>query len=133
MTSKELYEKLVPSEEKTYKYAYLSDHGLEINLESMFSGFIKDAARCNSYNSDVYYDIHHIKETLREFNPESEFEPIWIGFRKMGVDGTSYVLCNAENDYPRVNLSSNYFALYSVNIVHEEDNYYNIVLCKYAV
>ena len=133
MTSKELYEKLSPSTEKLFRRAYLTEYGLEINLESMFSKFIRDAARCNAYNADVYYDIHSIKEALKNFDPEKVFEPIWVGFRKMGVDGTSYVLCNADKDYVYANLSSHYFALYSVNITPAESDSYDIILREYAV
>ena len=135
MTSKELYEEIKPRNEMNYSYAYLTNDGLEINLEGMYSKFIKDAARCNCYNADVWYDIKIIKEAMTEFNPSEEFDPIWVGFRKMGVDSTSFVISRInenDNESPYFILAQNYFALYSVNVVKDGDHF-NVVLREYGV
>lgn len=122
MTSKELYFKIAP-DKTTRLLAQLGDNGLEVNMSTEFSRLIKDAARCNHYNSDVYYDIKEIHEQFKEYDGK-EFEPIWIGFRRMGVDGTSYVLARVEDNNPYRYLFREYFALYSVTVEKEEDRYY---------
>jgi hypothetical protein len=131
MTSNELYRKLTPYRTEKY-YAQMSDSGLKVNLSDLFSILIKDAARCNSYNSDIYYDLVSIEKDMLEYDPEKDFEPRWIGFRKMGVDGTSFVLQKAGDPSCYGSLSSNYFALYSITV--EKDRYfYNLILNEYTV
>lgn len=132
MTSVELYKKLRPYKTNTITAQLMSD-GLSGNLSDMFSRFIKDAARCNGYNSDIFYDMKIIEKAMREYNPEEEFTPIWVGFRKHGVDGTNFILCKVENENMYGSLSYNYFALYSVMVEHEEPGWYNIILNEYAV
>lgn len=157
MTSKELYEKLKPYKERRFTCRLLVD-GLSMNLSDIFCPLIKDAARCNSYQSDVYYDLKLIESTLKEFRPEDiGFDPIWIGFRKMGVDGTRFVLTRQEND---TYLTQSYFALYAITVQKrtytyeylkencpdlteeqttkliresEEDDFYDVVMTEYAV
>lgn len=132
MTSKELYEKLIPADEKHY-VGQLLDNGLSVNLSDMFSRFVKDAARCNGYNSDIYYDMKHIDEAMHEFDPDKEFEPIWVAFRKLGVDGTAYVLCRAEENNLYSSICDNYFALYCVTVEHNSYDFYSVVLREYPV
>lgn len=138
MTSKELFDSMTPSKTEKY-FAQLLADGMSVNLSSMYTKLIRDAARCNSYSSDVFYDLKHIERRMKEFNPNEEFEPIWIGFRKMGVDGTGYVLSRIDNDTSRgplaktYALSNNYFALYSVTVENREYDFYDIVLNEYCV
>lgn len=132
MTSKNLFEKMKPSEQHIY-LAQLNSHGLEFNQSDLFSRLIKDAARCNGYNSDIYYDMKYIDERMQEYNPDDEFEPIWIGFRKLGVDCTSFVLCRVADESVYGSLSSNYFALYCISIDGKEPGWYNVILNEYAV
>lgn len=132
MTSEQLYEKLTPYKTDKYFAQLLSD-GLSVNLSDAFSKLIKDAARCNGYNSDVYYDLRTIDTAMKEFDPHKEFTPIWIGFRKLGVDGTSYILCKADNEAFYGSLSANYFALYSLTVENDHDDFYHVVLNEYTV
>jgi len=134
MTSRELYEKVRPHEVH-YLLAQMNHDGLNVNISDIFSDMVKDAARCNNYNSDVYYDMCAIDDALKNYNPEESFDPIWIGFRKMGVDGTSYVLLRAEEDksWPQMALSKNYFALYSLDVREKSDGLYNVVWSEYSV
>ena len=138
MTSKELFDNITPSNTEKY-FAQLLADGMSVNLSSMYTKLIRDAARCNSYSSDVFYDLKHIERRMKEFNPNEEFEPIWIGFRKMGVDGTAYVLSRIDNDKPRESwlktytLSNNYFALYSITVENRDHDFYDIVLNEYYV
>lgn len=132
MTSKELFEKMRPSNTQVYLAQYNSN-GLDFNTSDMFSRLIKDAARCNNYNSDIYYDLCYIDKAMREFNPAEETEPIWIGFRKMGVDCTNFVLCRCGDDQVYGHMSTNYFALYSISIDKEEHGFYSVALNEYYV
>jgi len=129
MTSEELYNKIKPIKIYRYSAQMLSD-GLSFNVSDIFCRFVKDAARCNGYNSDVYYDMKYIEKRLREFK-EKEFEPIWVGFRKLGVDGTDYVLCRASDKQTYGTLASNYFALYSITIEKKDEGWYTVLLNEY--
>ena len=132
MTNKELFDKL--STKNTFRYpAQLDDRKLNVNLSDMFSRFIKDAARCNGYNSDIFYDMLFINNLVNDFGESAVNEPIWVGFRKLGVDGTAFVLSRLDDQHVYTSLSANYFALYSVVIEHDEGDWYNIYLCEYGV
>ena len=133
MTSKELFEKLKPSEQKVYLAQY-NARGLDFNTSDMFSRLIKDAARCNNYNSDIYYDLSYIDDRLKHFEPAEDFEPIWIGFRKMGVDCTSFVLTRVNDESMYGSLSNNYFALYSISVERDNtDNFHVVWFNEYYV
>lgn len=136
MTSSELYEKLRPKRSWYEIATYWSGkRGLDCNMSSIYTELIKDAARCNNYSSDVIYDIREIDRKLESFEKDAPFDPVWIGFRKMGVDGTNYVLSRVSdsNDPVTYTLSANYFALYSMNIELTEYGNYHIVMNEYAV
>lgn len=132
LTSQQLFDAIKPSSRKEY-LAQLTEYGLSFNPSDMFSIFIKEAARCNNYNSDVIFDIEHVTERFHVYAGK-EFEPIWIGFRKLGVDGTDNVLLRLKNELPWVALTTEYFALYSISL--ELANYegqYKVILNKYNV
>lgn len=133
LTSEELYERIKTDNTTKFMAQYMPGLGLNVNMVDAFNRLIKDAARCNAYNSDVYYDIKSINEMLENFKPEEIPEPIWIGFRRMGVDGTSYVLCNADKQMPYLTLSRNYFALYCITVVPTEYGNYNIIFSEYGM
>lgn len=128
MTSKELYQLLKPDVQETIQAQLLSD-GLNANVSSFYTRLIKDAARCNKYSCDVFYDIEGIEKALRNYKPGNEFKPIWIGFRKYGVDGTAYVVSHAEDGLHI--LHREYFALYSMNIESFDSGWANIVINEY--
>ena len=132
MTSKDLFEKMRPFDRHIYLAQYNSS-GLDFNQSDLFSRLIKDAARCNGYNSDVFYDLKYIDERMKEFNPNEVFDPIWIGFRKLGVDNTDFVLCRCDDEYTYGSMSSNYFALYSITVENRNNNFYNVCLNEYNV
>ena len=133
MTSNELLSKMGSPFNKKIYLAQLNDRGLDFNTSDLFSRLIKDAARCNRFNSDIYYDLQHIEEQMKSFNPEEEFEPIWLGFRKSGVDCTGFVLCKTNEEQTYGNLSNNYFALYVITVEKEKDELYNVILNEYYV
>lgn len=131
ITSKELYEKLTPVSTIQYFAQLLSD-GLSVNMSDAYSQLIREAARCNDYCSDVVSDIRYIEHRLSLFREGEEFEPVWIGFRRHGVDGTMYLLSRlseSENIYEP--LYHNYFVVYSVTVKKSEPGFYHVVFSKY--
>lgn len=130
MTSRELYDKLSPC--KTEKVmCQITDRGLNINTSDLFTRLIKDAARCNRYSSDVYYSLVEIDDAFYYYDPEKPIEPIWIAFRKDGVDHTSFVLSRIDDD--KYKIYREYFALYSVVVENDEHGFVNVYFNEYAV
>lgn len=117
MTIQQLYEKMRPSRTHDTTGQILAD-GLSVNISDFFTRLIKDAARCNSYSSDIYYSLREIDEKVRSYRGIAPFEPIFVGFRRHGVDGNTFILSRLDgNPY---NASREYFALYSVNVIPED-------------
>lgn len=133
-TARKLYKELVPIQIDKYN-AQMTERGLNVNISDFFSTLIKDAARCNGYQSDVYFTMREIDKRLKDYRPLDEFEPIFIGFRKMGVDGNGYVLSriNDTNVSMRITLSREYFALYSIALEEDIPGWYNVIFSKYGV
>ena len=133
MTIQELYEKLRPSKTSTASAQILADT-VSVNLSDMFTRLIRDAARCNSYSSDVFYSLTEIDEKIRNYHGKAlsgaaQFEPIFIGFRRHGVDGNSFILSRIEgNPY---NVHREYFALYSVAIEQKDAGWATVVFNEY--
>jgi len=135
-TSSELYALMTPFKTSSENVQISPYNGsVMYNPSAMFSQLIKDAARCNYYNSDIFYDLKAIYDRLEAFKtPEEDphySDPIWLGFRKMGVDGTSFVLSRIGEDTHRA--AQEYFALYSVKIDPAEDGYATVTFNEYAV
>ena len=128
MTIRELYGKLRPSKTSTASAQILADT-VSVNLSDMFTRLIKDAARCNSYSSDVYYSLSEIDNAVRNYRNFAEFEPIFIGFRRHGVDGNSFILSRIEGDPYAV--YREYFALYSVAIEQKDAGWATVVFNEY--
>lgn len=131
MTSKELFNKLKPSSKEEYVAQALTN-GLSVNMSGIYSQLIKEAARCNNYNSDVVYDIESIQEKLAEFRQGDSWEPVFVGFRRHGVDGTDFVTTRCESPERAYEvIFKEYFALYSVDVEAESDGWYKIMFYKY--
>ena len=129
MTSKELFEKMNP--ERHSYIAQFNSCGLDFNTSDIFSRLIKEAAKCECYNSDVFYDLKNIEESFKNFDPEKEFEPIWLGFRKMGVDCTNFVLCRVNDAGMYGKIADTYFVLYSLTVERKGEGFYTVYLTKY--
>lgn len=128
MTIQELYATLRPSKTDTAHAQMLAD-GLSVNISDFFTRLIKDAARCNSYASDVYYDLCAIDKAIREYRPMQEFTPIFVGFRRHGVDGNLFVLSRIGED--KYNVHREYFALYSIMVEPDGEGWYNVKMNEY--
>ena len=108
MTSTELFNKLKPCSIKSIEGYYREGHGLDINYSDIFNKLIKDAARTNRFQSDVYYVLKEIETTLNDYNPENPPEPIWAAYRKDGVDGTGFLFVTYNQEKTYGSLSSRY-------------------------
>ena len=69
---------------------------VNINMSSIYTALIKEAARCDNYASDVLYDIKHVEEELYENMKETS--RVFFGFRDMGVDHKDYIRWHIEDD-----------------------------------
>lgn len=117
MTSKQLFDKMQSWRHWDEMLQKDFEGHFSFNPSGMYTRLIKDAARCNRFSSDVLFDINTINDRIKEYTGEEEFEPIWIGFRKDGVDGTNYVLTRINDEFGYHSaLSQHYFALYSVTV-----------------
>ena len=131
MTSRELFEALSPNDTIELT-AQLLENGLSVNMSGVYSQLIKEAARCNNYNSDVVYDIEDIMDRLKEFRAGDEWKPVFIGFRRHGVDGTSFVLSRIGSPERRYNvIYKEYFALYAIDVEEETEGFYKVIFCTY--
>jgi len=88
-----------------------------INMSSIYSLLIKEAARCDHYASDVVLDIESIEEKLKAAQTSWDY---YVGFRDMGVDGPSFVKIRLEkaNDAD----DTPYRALYRLECTPDADN-----------
>jgi hypothetical protein len=132
MTSRELYNKIKPTKQTLY-FCRIELDGLVLNFSEIFCKLVKDAARCNGYNSDVYYVMKEIEDAFSYFSEEKAFEPIWVGFRRYGVDCTDYVLSRCDEDNVFSSLLKTYFTLYSIDVIQEEPGSYVVLFNWYAL
>ena len=131
LTSQELFDTLHPNMQWS-QTAQLLSNGLSINMSDFYTQLIRDAARCNDYSSDVIFDINYINQRLEDYHG-GYFEPIWIAFRKHGVDGTNYILCRTnEYETPFACINREYFVVYSVSLAETDyEGFYDVVFSKY--
>ena len=47
-------------------YEWDGEKRVSINMSSIYTALIKEAAKCENYASDVLYDIKHVEEELYE-------------------------------------------------------------------
>ena len=114
---------------------FVHGSGLEANLSSEFSQLIKEAARCNYYNSDIVYDIQRIQHTMEAFNPgnDGDLPVVAMGFRKMGVDGNEFIMSRLEGDC--YNAYKEYFAIYFVEVKRHDkyNDWWKVITKGYRV
>lgn len=104
---------------------------IDVNMSTIYTKLIKDAARCNCYSSDLLYDIQAFEDRLKTCEPGA----VYMGFRKNGVDGENFIVSRCANGSSVYN---EYFALYKLELCPDEDDslrglWWNIVLTEYAV
>lgn len=135
MSIEELYQRLTPTHIIEETAQMLAD-GLSVNLSGIFDTLIREAARCNAYAGDLFYDMAEINEKVRGYREGQDFAPLFVGFRRYGVDGSMLISARvlsglAEDDSVYGKLSREYFALYSVMILPDVRGWKRLVFCKY--
>lgn len=73
---------------------------VDINLSSIWTELIKEAAKCDSYSSDVLIDIDAVREKLASGKPE-DFT-YYFGFRDNGVDHETFIRNRKSDGYRRI-------------------------------
>lgn len=76
-------------------YEWDGENRVSINMSSIYTALIKEAAKCENYASDVLYDIKHVEEELYENMKETS--NVFFGFRDMGVDHKEYIKWHVED------------------------------------
>lgn len=131
MTIEKLYETLRPSKTETLTAQILADR-MSVNLSTFFTTLIKDAARCNNYSSDVYYNLREIDEKVHDYRDMDLFTPIFIGFRRHGVDGNAFILSRITSANDNVYIVHNeYFALYSIDVQSDGAGWAKVIINEY--
>lgn len=73
---------------------------VDINMSSIWTELIKEAAKCDSYSSDVLIDIDAVREKLASGKPE-DFT-YYFGFRDNGVDHEAFIRRRGSDEYRRI-------------------------------
>lgn len=98
---------------------------VEVNMSTIYTQLIREAARCNRYASDLVYDIESINEMFKTSN----FETRIIAFRKDGVDENNFVKSGTDGDTN--NIYKMYFAIYFIKVEADKDySEFYTVKCK---
>lgn len=97
----------------------------ELNWSSIQTRLIREAVVCSHWASDIIITINSIQSALDEGNfTEKEF---LIGFRELGVDGTSYV--NARLESPEV-YGNPYFKIFKLTATCDECDWVTLELSE---
>lgn len=141
MTSREYFDNLSTLSIKSDDYYRISlnARGNDFNISDLFTDLIKDAARCNRFSSDLYYDLCEISGSLNAYVADDDWDPVFIGFRRDGVDGTGLVLARAEekaNDMRSRGFKSTfipdcYFALYAIEVTTVDEHEAKMLVRQY--
>ena len=95
-------------------YSYAPNGKYDVNLSSILTLLIQKAGHiCKHYASDLF--ITWISFDKRLENPDYAGEKILFGFREMGVDSNTYVLCRLNN-YGLVSLKAEVEQLFMMNV-----------------
>ena len=135
MNSRELFDYLDWSTTKEYTAQLLDNGGLSVNIEDTYTKLIKDAARTNRFSGDIRFTLNEIEYQLDNFKNNDEWKPVFVGFRRHGVDGTSSVLYEVNKGIPlseRRTIIDKYFAFYGIDLVKEKeyDSFYKLKVCE---
>ena len=109
-----------------------------VNLSSTFTAMIKEAARCNYYSSDLFYDMQAINDKIENFNTNEDesYTPILVAMRKMGVDGNSFILSRVNDASARyehaIIFPSEYFSIFIIEF-HKDNEYSDLGYYKIEV
>lgn len=97
----------------------------ELNWSSIQTRLIREAVVCSHWASDIIITINSIQSVLDEGNfTEKEF---LIGFRELGVDGTSYV--NTRLESPEM-YGNPYFKIFKLIATRDECDWVTLELSE---
>lgn len=131
MTSRKLLEALKPNKTERV-YCQILANGILYNPSEFYTKLIRDAARCNRFSSDVVFSIDEIREAFREYKSGKEFEPIWIGFRRHGVDHADFIMSKIACSSKGIDvLEDEYFALYSIDVESDDPGWCYVIINEY--
>lgn len=106
--------------------------GTDVNRSDVMSYLIKEVGtKVTHYQSDLYYDLHTINKAIDDWKPNEIMDDIYVGLRKCGVDGNTFVIAGAVNSSTARGFVDRYIALYKVSLREVEDETYkwnNIIL-----
>lgn len=113
-----------------FDYVYL-------NLSGIWNLLIKEAAKCESFASDLLYDYETVQKNLEDIQHGGSdgFEK-WFGFRDYGVDGNSFVKSRIENCRYISDIRHEYNALYKLTVQADQEStceYFTAVLTEYVL
>lgn len=99
-------------------------HRLIINLSSIETFLIQETGRyCERYASDLLISWNSIKETMADRNPFTQVSYQFLGIRKSGVDGLSYVMANIQQYKHQISYLEQYYRkLYGIRILHPTED-----------
>ena len=120
-------------------YTFINRDGkteVNINTSSIYTTLIQEAGRwCESYASDIIYDIEHINRILKNLDGLSEYEnyskedgsiTLRIGFRENGVDDDKAISHEFEDPYRKYYY---YRAIWKL-VIAKTDNKITMTLTK---
>ena len=95
---------LIHSTHGTYKmdkFGREFTKGVYVSYPEIFSTLIKETVdKVENFQSDIYYSLKEIAETVDNFKKGDAQKDIYIGFRESGVDGNYHLIYHAsENQY----------------------------------
>lgn len=73
---------------------------LNINMSSIWTALIKEAAKCESYASDVLIDIDTVRMKLKSDNTDDFTQ--YFGFRTNGVDHEEFIRNRGSDAYRKI-------------------------------
>lgn len=108
-----------------------------LNLSGIWSLLIKEAAKCESYASDLMYDYETVQENLKDVqHGDSDGFEKWFGFRNYGVDGNSFVESRIGDCVYITDIRREYNALYKLAVQADAEStcgYFTAVLTEYVL
>lgn len=108
-------------------YSYLSPAtSVNINISSIIDTIITNTGRfCERYASDVLFDLNHMNDIIKNYNPNYPEEHIvCFGIRRDGVDGYEFLKSRLKNDFCSnpYRINEYYRKILAVHIHFDEEN-----------
>ena len=76
-------------------------HKWDVNLSSILTFLIKEAAKCNFYSSDLFITWSGVEKSL--YTERYGKQQFFFGFREMGVDHLAFIDCKYDPEKTWIN------------------------------